>query len=187
MERIVIVDRNDNPIGEENKDKCHDGNGILHRGFLAMVLSGEGELLLARRSGSKRLWPGFWDGTVASHLAPGEDYITASKRRLLEELGLSTDNTKYLFKFQYHAKYKDVGAENEICAVTLVRGIDTGTIFPNGAEIASVRTMTRQALTEDIIKNPGGYTPWLIFALERINRQGLIMSDFRNKEEALRA
>ncbi len=36
MEQIVIVDENDNYIGEEEKEKCHDGSGILHRGFLAM-------------------------------------------------------------------------------------------------------------------------------------------------------
>jgi isopentenyl-diphosphate delta-isomerase len=187
MERIVIVDGNDNFIGEEDKDKCHNGNGILHRGFLAMVLNGDGELLLARRSEKKRLWPAFWDGTVASHPATGEDYVKASERRLIQEIGLSTDNIKYLFKFQYHAKYKDVGSENEICAVTLVRGVDTGTIFPNRAEIASVRTITQRALAEDITKNPGAYTPWLILALEHINEQGLIMSDFRDREEALRA
>ena len=186
MERIVIVDGNDNLMGEEDKDICHNGDGILHRGFLAMVLSADGELLLAQRSGQKRLWPGFWDGTVASHLAVGEDYVTAAKRRLVEEIGLSTDNIKYLFKFQYRAKYKDVRSENEICAVMLVDGVDTGTIFPNSAEIVSVRAITQRALTEDIMKNPGAYTPWLILALEYINEQGLIISDFRNRAEALR-
>ena len=186
MEQIVIVDGNDNLIGEEEKDKCHDGDGILHRGFLVMVLNGDGELLLARRSEKKRLWPGFWDGTVASHVAAGEDYVQASKRRLVQEIGLSTDNIKYLFKFQYHARYKDVGAESEICAVTLVNGVDTGTIFPSSDEITSVRTITLQALTEDITKNPGEYTPWLILALGHMNEQGLTMPGFRSRAEALR-
>jgi isopentenyl-diphosphate delta-isomerase len=186
MEWIVIVDGDDNPIGEEDKDKCHNANGILHRGFLAMVLNGDGELLLARRSQKKRLWPGFWDGTVASHVAAGEGYVEASKRRLVQEIGLSTDNIKYLFKFQYHARYKEAGSESEICAVTLVSGVDTGTIFPNSDEITSVRTITLRALTEEITKNPGAYAPWLILALEHVNEQGLTISDFRNREEALR-
>ncbi len=186
MEQIVIVDGNDNLIGEEEKDRCHDGNGILHRGFLVMVFNGDGELLLARRSEKKRLWPGFWDGTAASHVAAGEDYVQASKRRLVQEIGLSADNIKYLFKFQYHAKYKDVGSENEICAVTLVDGVDTWAIFPDSDEITSVRTVTPQALVEDIKKNPGAYTPWLILALEHMNEQGLTMSDLRNRAEAPR-
>jgi len=112
VEHIVIVDENDNYVGEEEKGKCHDGKGILHRGFLIMVFNKTGELLLARRSNKKRLWPGFWDGTVASHVIEEEDYIQASKRRLLQEIGVSTDKLKYLFKFRYHIGYKDIGSEN---------------------------------------------------------------------------
>jgi isopentenyl-diphosphate delta-isomerase len=187
MKRIVIVDGDDNIIGEEDKDKCHDGNGILHRGFLAMVLNEDGELLLARRSKKKRLWPGFWDGTVASHLAAGEDYFEASRRRLVEEMGLSTDDIRYLFKFQYHAKYGDAGSENEICAVTLVDGVDTGTIFPRSDEIMSVRTVAPQALMQDLMINPGAYTPWLILALKYMNEQGLSLHGIRERQQALRS
>ena len=39
MQQIVIVDEDDNLIGEEEKEKCHDGNGILHRGFLVMIFN----------------------------------------------------------------------------------------------------------------------------------------------------
>jgi len=55
MEHIIIIDEDDNYIGEEDKEKCHDGNGILHRGFLAMVFNNAGELLLAQRSGGSDL------------------------------------------------------------------------------------------------------------------------------------
>jgi isopentenyl-diphosphate delta-isomerase len=151
-----------------------------------MVLNGDGELLLARRSEKKRLWPGFWDGTVASHVVSGEDYVMASKRRLLQEIGLSTDDIKYLFKFQYQAKYKNIGSENEICSVTMVNGVDAEAIFPSRDEITSVKTITLQALTEDIVKNPGVYTPWLVLALEHINEQGLTLSDSGNRARALR-
>jgi hypothetical protein len=80
--QIIVVDEDDNVIGEEDKEKCHDGDGILHRAFLAMVFNRAGELLLTRRSMSKKLWPQYWDGTVASHTVRGEDYEQASRRRL---------------------------------------------------------------------------------------------------------
>src|SRR5574340_1522629 len=121
-ELIVTVDELDNVIGTEDKEKCHDGEGILHRAFLAMVFDASGNLILAKRSEKKRLWPGFWDGTVASHLFSDEDYAGASKRRLLEELGLETNSVKYLFKFRYKVGYKNIGTEHEICAVTAVYG-----------------------------------------------------------------
>jgi isopentenyldiphosphate isomerase len=48
-------------------------------------------LLLTRRSDKKRLWPEFWDGSVASNVFIGEIYEHASMRRLREEIELVTD------------------------------------------------------------------------------------------------
>ncbi len=170
MEHIVIVDKRDNFLGEEEKEKCHDGNGILHRGFLAMVFDNTGDLLLTRRSEGKRLWPGFWDGTVASHVIKGEDYIQASRRRLSQEIGLTAGNIQYMFKFHYQARYKNIGSENEICAVTMVNGIDAGSISVNNDEISAVKTIALESLMEDINKNEHKYTPWLIMAMGHVGR-----------------
>jgi len=174
MEQIVIVDENDNYIGEEEKEKCHDGGGILHRGFLAMVFNRDGELFLTRRSRTKRLWPGFWDGTVASHLKKGEDYEQASKRRLRQEIGLETDQVQYLFKFHYRVGYRDIGAENEICAITEVKGIESGWIFPDPDEISGIRTIAPGLLIGEMAENRDIYTPWLIIAMERMRENGFL-------------
>jgi isopentenyl-diphosphate delta-isomerase len=170
-QQIVIVDENDNFIGEEEKEKCHDGNGILHRGFLVMVFNKTGELLLTQRSERKKLWPGFWDGTIASHVVKGEDYIQASKRRLAQEIGLITNNVKYLFKFRYYIRYKNIGAENEICGVTMVDGIDTDKIFPDSKEISDIKFISTRVLIDDFRKNENKYTPWLILAVGHMNKR----------------
>jgi isopentenyl-diphosphate delta-isomerase len=174
MQQIVIVDENDNFIGEEEKEKCHDGNGILHRGFLVMVFNNKRELLLARRSEKKRLWPGFWDGTIASHVFKGEDYIQASKRRLAQEIGLINNNVKYLFKFRYYVRYKNIGAENEICGVTVAEGIDIGKIFPDSKEISDIKFVSKQVLINDFRKNENKYTPWLILAMNHMNTRQIL-------------
>ncbi len=142
--------------------------GILHRGFLAMVLNNAGELLLTRRSDKKRLWLGFWDGSVASHVFMGEDYEHASMRRIREEIGLVTEKVKYAFKFCYKAGYNGVSTEHEICAVTIVRGIEASTLSYDCNEIAEVRLMGLTALMTEIKKNEHLYTPWLILALEHM-------------------
>jgi isopentenyl-diphosphate delta-isomerase len=170
MEKIVIVDENDNFIGEEEKEKCHDGSGILHRAFLAMVFNGAGELLLTKRSDKKRLWPGFWDGTVASHVFGGEDYERASKRRLAQEIGLMTDAVRYLFKFQYKAQYQDKGTEHEICAVTLAHDIDFDRVLCDTNEISGVKAAGMRQLLDDIEVNGDKYTPWFILALGHMNK-----------------
>lgn len=171
-ERIVIVDEEDNCIGEEDKEKCHDGEGILHRAFLAMVFNKKGELVLARRSGKKRLWPGFWDGTVASHLFMGEDYEQASRRRLAEEIGLTAGRIQYLFKFHYKVGYEDKGTENEICAVMMVGGIDEKDLVPAHSEISEIRTQRLDDLAREIAesRDKSGYVPWLILAVERMSK-----------------
>jgi isopentenyl-diphosphate delta-isomerase len=167
-ERIVTVDENDNVTGEEGKEKCHDGEGILHRGFLVMVLNSAGELLLTRRSDKKRLWPGYWDGSVASHVLRGEDYEHASSRRLRDEIGLVTDQVRYAFKFHYKVGYNGVGTEHEICAVTIVRGIETDALSCDRNEISETRRMDLNALMKDIRRNGHLYTPWLILAMEHM-------------------
>ncbi len=170
MERIVIVDEEDNTLGQEDKKKCHDGDGILHRAFLAMVFNGSGQLLLTRRSEGKRLWPGYWDGTVASHTKMGEDYEQASRRRLKQEIGLNARDVHYLFKFRYKARYKDAGSENEICAVTVVTGADEKEIEPDSNEISEIRTVGIEALMEDARTAGDRYTPWLLLALEQMKK-----------------
>lgn len=168
-QNILIVDEHDNCIGEEDKERCHDGDGILHRGFLAMLFTDRGELVLARRSARKRLWPGFWDGTVASHVLREEDYLLASRRRLIEETGLVADSIRYLFKFRYKAGYRDAGTEHEICAVTLVTGIDEEQLLPDGSEIAELRTIDPRSIVIDHASEE--YTPWLILALDHMRQQ----------------
>jgi isopentenyl-diphosphate delta-isomerase len=170
-ELIVIVDEHDNEIGESEKNKCHDGGGILHRGFLAMAFNNEGELLLARRSGNKRLWPGYWDGSVASHVHKGEDYVQATRRRLKQELGAASDKIEYAFKFRYRAGYLDIGTEYEICGVTMVRGIHAGSVSPAGDEISEMRMVDLKVLIEEIRACAEQYTPWLVRALAHISER----------------
>jgi isopentenyl-diphosphate Delta-isomerase len=174
-ERIVIVDENDNAIGEEDKGKCHDGAGILHRAFLAMVFGKSGELLLSRRSERKKLWPGYWDGTIASHLFKGEDYQQATKRRLREELGLTATVIKYAFKFHYKIGYENIGTEHEICAVTIVDSVDFKSITPNNDEISEIRSIDPRRLQEEFGRQKHHYVPWLILAFSHIEGQSIAM------------
>ena len=185
MERIIVVDEDDNVIGEEDKEKCHDGAGILHRAFLAMVFNRSGELLLTRRSMAKRLWPGYWDGTVASHTVKGEDYEQASRRRLKQEIGLAAYDVQYLFKFRYHMRYKNVGSENEICAVTVVHGADEGRIAPDRSEISDVRAVTLQDLRNEVMACGADYTPWLKLALGHMEKMGPPLSQLCCKKGAV--
>jgi isopentenyl-diphosphate delta-isomerase len=163
-EYVILVDENDNPIGKEEKVKCHLPNGKLHRAFTALIFNNEGKLLLTKRSEGKMLWPNNWDGTVASHPRESETYVSSAERRMPEEIGISC-KMNYMNKFEYHVPYKDVGSENEICG-TLIGTIDN---FDESSmikdEISEIKWVNPDELKNELERNRDIYCPWMVIAL----------------------
>jgi isopentenyl-diphosphate delta-isomerase len=179
-EMLILVDSNDNPIGFEEKVKCHLPQGKLHRAFTVLLFNKEGKLLLTRRSQSKMLWPGDWDGTVASHPRKTETYVSSAERRLPEELG-SGCKLDYLFKFEYHVPYKDVGSENEVCG-TLIGNVDESfQLKLVKDEISESKFSDSDELFSDVQKNPQNYCPWMIVALYLLPESDPVMIEKHKK------
>ena len=168
-EYLILVDKKDNPIGTEEKVKCHLPNGILHRAFTALLFDKNGRLVLTRRAKEKMLWPNDWDGTVASHPRESETYVSSGERRMPEELGIHC-KLDYLFKFEYHVPYKDVGSENEICG-TLIGIVDDSSQFRKiEGEIDEFKWISSKELLSELNINPEIYCPWMIIALELLDK-----------------
>jgi isopentenyl-diphosphate delta-isomerase len=161
---LILVDKDDNPIGTEEKIKCHLPNGKLHRAFTILLFNKDGKLLLTRRSQNKMLWPGDWDGTVASHPRQSETYVSSAERRLPEEIGISC-KLDYLFKFEYHVPYKNIGSENEICGTLIGIIEDDAEIKLVKKEIDATKWVSVDELLDDLKKVPEIYCPWMILAL----------------------
>lgn len=163
-ENLVLVDGDDRPAGYAEKRLCHTGRGMLHRAFTALLFDGAGRLLLTRRSPDKMLWPGKWDGTVASHPRNGETFVSAAGRRLPEELGIVC-SLEYLFKFEYHVSDGHRGSENEVCG-TLI-GTIASDPDPDPAEIVQTRFVSpHQMNAADSME----YCPWMLLALALLPR-----------------
>ena len=160
-EPLILVDQDDNEIGVLSKGECHDGDGVLHRAFSIFIFNSAGELLLQQRSADKRLWPLYWSNTCCSHPRPGESVEEATHRRLEQELGMR-GNLRYLFKFQYHAPFGDLGSERELCWVYAGTGEDPPK--PNANEIADIRWISPAELDREFVTRPETLTPW--FAME---------------------
>lgn len=163
-EYVILVDKNDNPIGTEEKVKCHLPNGKLHRAFTALIFDKQNRLLLGRRSSEKMLWPGDWDGTFASHPRESETYVSSGERRMPEEMGI-IEKVDYFNKFEYHVEYKDIGSENEICAtlVSVVDRYEEENIVKD--EISEIKWISSDLLASELKINPEIYCPWMIIAL----------------------
>lgn len=166
-EELILVDESDREIGHESKMICHDGDGILHRAFSLFVFNAAGELLLQQRSKTKRLWPGYWANSCCSHPRRGETMEEATARRLHQELGIAC-SLEFLFKFQYHAAFGELGAESELCWV--YTGATTDPVRANANEVEDWRFIAPDDLDREIAMAPERFTPWLKLEWQRLRR-----------------
>lgn len=82
-----VVDDEDRVVGRRLRPDVHR-LGLLHRAVHVFVFNSAGQVFLQKRSQSKDAWPGAWDTSVSGHVDSGEDYDTAARRELGEELGI---------------------------------------------------------------------------------------------------
>ena len=167
-ELLILVDQGDREIGSLSKSECHDGEGVLHRAFSVFLFNDAGELLLQQRGDGKRLWPGFWTNTCCSHPRVGESLELATHRRLQQELG-TTATLEFVYKFSYHAKFRDLGSENELCSVYLGR-LEQPPVA-NDTEIAELRFVDQAALELEIAAHHEQFTPWFKLEWQRLNEE----------------
>jgi isopentenyldiphosphate isomerase len=80
--------------------------GLFRRGARVFVLNESGQVLIQTRS-QHISSPGLQDGSAAGHVDVGEDYLTAAKRELKEELGLDGfDLTEIAYGFDQNTFVK---------------------------------------------------------------------------------
>jgi len=162
MDELVLVDPQDTILGTAPKDLCHDGEGLLHRAFSIFVFNSKMELLLQKRAAGKRLWPGCWSNSCCSHPGLNESMLSATTRRLDQELGIKGFLISELYHFEYQASYLDLGSERELCTVLICRSDDDLAI--NLAEVSAIRWVNMSDLEVEIENHPEQFTHW--FKLE---------------------
>ncbi|MEM9294049.1 MAG: isopentenyl-diphosphate Delta-isomerase [Acidobacteriota bacterium] len=164
-EPLILVDSEDRVIGHMPKVEAHQGDGHLHRAFSVFLFDERGHVLMQQRSASKPLWPLIWSNSCCSHPRRGETVDQAAERRIQEELGLTCsigEELRFLYKFQYHARYRDVGSEHELCAVYV--GRCQGQVQTNPTEVADWHFIAPDELEQRVAAHPERYSPW--FKLE---------------------
>jgi len=164
---LILVNSNDEELGSADKLVCHDGDGVLHRAFSVLLFNADGELLVQKRAPGKRLWGGYWSNSCCSHPRKGETMGQACERRMLEELGVRGD-LEFQYKFEYHAKFDDEGAEHELCWVYV--GRCEGTPSVNVNEISEWRFVAADQLEKELNEQPKAFTPWFKLEWETLKK-----------------
>ncbi len=155
-EQVLLVDEKDNVIGLMPKMEAHE-KGLLHRAFSVFVYNNKGQLLLQQRALTKYHTPGLWTNTCCSHQRKGESNIDAGKRRLMEEMGFTTE-LKETISFIYKAPFDNGLTEHEFDYILV--GEFNGTPNPNPDEVESYKWVNLDELKIDIESNPSNYTAW---------------------------
>lgn len=164
-EMLILVDRNDNEIGTEEKMKAHE-EGTLHRAFSIFVFNDRGEMLLQQRAKSKYHSGGLWTNACCSHPRPGESVEQAGHRRLVEEMGFDCP-LEVKFNFIYRAEFDDGLIEHELDHVLF--GKYNGEIHFNPNEVENYRWVSIDELKKEMTENPDHYTVWFKIAFEKVD------------------
>lgn len=102
---VDIVDEHDQVIGTVSIQKARE-KGSIHRIARVMVESNSGKKILLQKRTAKLLWPHCWDNSAAGHVDAGEDYLTAAKRELFEEIGIATENLEEIGKYSTDQRHQ---------------------------------------------------------------------------------
>ena len=169
MEKVILVDENDKPLGTMEKMEAHE-KGVLHRAFSVFIFNEKGELMLQQRALSKYHSPGLWTNTCCSHPREGEDTEAAAHRRLVEEMGFDCEIDE-AFSFLYNSEVGQGLTEHEYDHVFIGHYNSSPEINPG--EVNSYKFMKMEDIREDMNNNPEKYTVWFRIAFDEVeNRMG---------------
>lgn len=113
-EIFPVVDAEGRVIGSATRGECHGGSMLLHPVVHLHLFNTRGELFLQKRPEWKDIQPGRWDTAVGGHIDFGEDTLSALRREVREEIGITDFNplpvTSYVFQSDREREHVSVFA-----------------------------------------------------------------------------
>lgn len=155
-ENVVLVDQNDQEIGQMEKLEAHQ-KGLLHRAFSVLIFNEKQEMLIQKRALMKYHSGGLWSNACCSHPRPEESVEVAACRRLKEEINL-TATCERIFSFIYKVDLDNELTEHELDHVLVGYSESTGTVNPD--EVEELKFVSVEYLRMDMILHPEKYTEW---------------------------
>src|ERR1700732_3402287 len=152
-EPLILVDESNRALGAAPKQSIHL-QGLLHRAFSIFMVDDRGRILLQRRNPKKYHSGGLWANSCCGHPRPGERTITAARRRLNEELGV-TSALSFGFFARYRTELDNDMHENELVYVYF--GRLTSQPRPDPAEVADVAHLSCDEISRRIKRDPSGF------------------------------
>jgi isopentenyl-diphosphate Delta-isomerase len=169
MEKVILVNENDQAIGTMEKMEAHE-KALLHRAFSVFIFNSKNEMLIHQRAFSKYHSGGLWTNACCSHPRENETAEQAAHRRLEEEMGFDCD-INHQFSFVYKAELDQGLTEHEFDHV--FTGIYENEIKPNPEEVAAFKYISISDLKKDLSTHPERYTEWFKIAFKQLDLQSV--------------
>ncbi len=170
MEKVILVDLDDNLKGSMEKMEAHE-KGLLHRAFSILLFNSRGELLMQKRASSKYHSAGLWTNTCCSHPRPGETLEHATRRKLRQEMGIDIQ-PEFAYKFVYKVALENNLTEYEYDHV--FTGIFDGVPAINRDEVEDWRFISMNDLLTEMNTHPDQFTHWFKLIIHHPEFRGII-------------
>jgi isopentenyl-diphosphate delta-isomerase len=152
---IDAVDETDTSIGSLVRAevfKLHANFRVAH----VFVFNSEGELLIQRLGLNRTRHPGYWGSSVAAYLFSHEDYQSAAKRRLSEELGISNTALQFISK---------ISMQDEGCTkfISLFKTVYDGPLHYDRLHIDEAEFHSLAEIRKMIVDGNRPFTPTFLY------------------------
>lgn len=160
-EILDVVNERNEVIGQMERDKAHE-DGLWHRHVHVFIFNSKGELLLQKRRGDLKSYPGAWISSASGHIETGEAPLRSAKRELKEELGIAVP-------------LKNAGIikiEPQKCFIYFFTGIHDGKVVPQPEEVAGFEYSQLEKVTVMTIREPEKFAPNFLKLFEFFMKRG---------------
>jgi isopentenyl-diphosphate Delta-isomerase len=150
-DKVVLVDAEDNAVGETSKMIAHKYPLQRHRAVSVWLMrrgpNGK-EILFQQRSRQKLVGALWWGNTICGNVFPNETYEECAQRRLRVELAIEGVSLSPVYKFEYQTYANNEYGEHEIDQVFV--GEYEGKFVPNPDEVQDFLWINVSELKETI-------------------------------------
>ena len=155
-EQLILVDEGNRATGSAGKTAVHR-DALLHRAFSIFIVDERARIVLQRRNPRKYHSGGLWANSCCGHPRPGERTISAARRRLNEELGLTSALSLGFFA-RYRTALDNGMHENEF--VYIYFGRLRSEPKPDPDEIADIAHLSWNDISARISREPDVFAAW---------------------------
>lgn len=143
----------------ETREKCHK-EGLWHKAVVVFIINSKNQVLLQKRSETKKLWPNMWDITAGGHVLAGEFGFESIIRECKEELGIELNKSDITFigaTTSSNIKGDIINNHfNEYYVAS--KDLDETTLTLQEEEVSDIKWIDKEKIIEKIKDNYNGIT-----------------------------